>query len=386
MVSITFFLLTSLFSSTALSGGMTSSGGEFITTEKNPWFTGESDIHYCIKKSNYFSVEIDDTRKIIKEAIKDWTLTLKLLNPKKTSFKLPDGNYKNLSLNFKEVNCNKENIQLWFYLGSFNKEIEQSLSTMAKFTAAFAGHLGINNKTGRTKKGIIWLAPDMGPRKYIGPSISKQFWMKDQIFFNTLLHELGHMFGLGHLEDGIMNNGFPARMIRYGGSKISTKVFRFHKWQSLKLSICGKGLQLDEHTARELLETSYIILWDVCLIPKRDISPMGLTEFELTFVSEKGVVKKEFDFQMKEGSSFSTDMRSISGKYFKSKVEGPLNLNNHNFLSLQDNRFSGYLIDKKGHYPVFINKRGARLEINIAKNNKIHEISFYINNFSPLFK
>lgn len=71
-ITTIFFLFSSLSSFSSFAGGMTSSGGEFITTEKNPWFIGVADIRYCINKSENFSVKIDAARKIIKAAIKDW--------------------------------------------------------------------------------------------------------------------------------------------------------------------------------------------------------------------------------------------------------------------------------------------------------------------------
>lgn len=45
------------FSANASSGGMTSSGGELIVSEDNPWFVGERAVSYCVLRPS-------DTRNI----------------------------------------------------------------------------------------------------------------------------------------------------------------------------------------------------------------------------------------------------------------------------------------------------------------------------------
>lgn len=86
---------------------------------------------------------------------------------------------------------------------------------------------------------------------------------------------------------------------------------------------------------------------------------------------------------MRKGSSFGTSVRTVKGNYFKEKKGGPTSYWTHSFLWLEDSRFSGYLVDGSNRYPVIINKRGTRVEMNITKNNKLHELDFYIDNLRP---
>jgi len=257
--SILLVIVGCFLANPVFAGGMTSSGGEFVTTEKNPWFIGDATVEYCVNISSDFSTELLVAKKIVKDALEDWIQTISSLKPEPTGFMLPDGKKKNLSLNFQLVECNN-NPQLSFHLNSFTKNIKQSLKGMARYTAAFTGHLGIDDQTGSTKKGIIWLAPNKDTNKYLGPSIGNDFWSKENILFNVLLHEIGHLFGFEHQDDGVMNDGFPAVAIRYGIQKTTTKRFKYHKWQFLNLKICGKKMELTEDTTRNLLDTHYVIL------------------------------------------------------------------------------------------------------------------------------
>src|SRR5688572_27667822 len=74
-----------------LYGDMTSSGGELLTVEKNPWFIGSKPVHYCIIKGEDFSASLNSSKQVIKEAIDDWTRTLSKLNSIPTRFMFPDG-------------------------------------------------------------------------------------------------------------------------------------------------------------------------------------------------------------------------------------------------------------------------------------------------------
>lgn len=366
----------------ASAGGMTSSGGEFVTTEKNPWFIGKQTIKYCVQVSDNFSANEETVKQTISEVFSDWLSTIKILNPISTDFKLPDGKKKSLATEFVLGDCG-EDTQLWFHLGNFTDEIKESLKGMARYTAAFAGHAGVDDRTGSVTKGIVWLAPDRGSKKYIGPNVGKDFWSRKNILFNVLLHELGHMFGFEHQEDGVMNSGFPAFVIAHNTPQSTTKRFKYHKWQSLNLKICGKKMELEPEISKELLETPYVILWDVCIESIKQDENDYFNEIEILFSSEKQVVTKKYKVEFKKGSSFGTPVRTIKGKYFRDKLGSPEDYKPHSFLFLEDNRFSGYLTDGSARHPVVISKRGTRVEMNITKNNKLYEINFYIDNLNP---
>ncbi len=358
-------------------------GGEFVTTEKNPWYIGKAPVKYCIHASSEFSSDANFARETLALALKDWTDTILDLVPTPTPFKLPDGEQKNLTTQFSEVRCN-EAPELQFYFGAFSPEVESALKSLARYTAAFAGHGDIDDNTGRVKSGIVWLAPDRGAKRYLGPATGADFWSRKQILYNVLLHEIGHIFGFDHQEDGVMNERFPSLAIRHDLPKSTTRRFVYHNWQERNLKICGRRLSLEDEFVRKVLNSNYVILWDVCLESKAGTDPW-FRDLEVTFTSEKLIEKRTFQLVAKKDSIFSVPVRTVAGKYFESVLGSPAEYQSHTFLSLNDNRLSGYLMDSRGRYPFVFNKKGTRVELDIASGDELYDINYYVEDLRPNF-
>ncbi|MGE0174965.1 MAG: hypothetical protein AB7T49_19385 [Oligoflexales bacterium] len=197
-----------LFEQFALAGGITSSGGEFITTEKNPWFIGSEPVRYCVQISSDFSNSNAD--RIVRDALLDWSQTIQALKPRAIS-KLGG---KTLSTKFAEVAC--EQAELEFRLGTIDQDIEDNLKHHARYTIGFAWLKDYDDSIGRAKKGIIWLTPDQGPKAYSGPASQEKFWSKDHTFQTVLTHEIGHLYGFDHLEFGVMDASIPNTALTTG--------------------------------------------------------------------------------------------------------------------------------------------------------------------------
>lgn len=223
---------------------MTSSGGELITTEHNPWFVGGAPVRYCIDKTDQFSPALSRIRAEVQRALTDWTATLTALSPRPTR-PLPDGEPKNLSLTFVEEPC-APSTELRFRFGFHDEEIKDILKHHGPYTVALAAHDGIDERSGRVGRGIVWLAADRGADAYRGPvGDDIDFWARDGLMYGVLLHELGHVFGFEH-ERGtpsFMDEGYPAaKVARPNGyvQEFKPDLYLEQVWLSLDRRRCGR--------------------------------------------------------------------------------------------------------------------------------------------------
>ncbi|MGZ3695701.1 MAG: hypothetical protein ACXWQO_16455 [Bdellovibrionota bacterium] len=151
------------------------------------WFTGSKAIRYCLVVSDRFGVQAGEAEQIIAKAFKTWESYAK----KKELKSLVSG----LSYNF-----NAESIlvcdgteDLKFFLGLENDQIKKARRSYAD-PAAFAYKLETNEDRSWSK-GIVWIAP-----------IKSSLPVSAATAFNgILLHELGHIFGNGHVAGTIMD-------------------------------------------------------------------------------------------------------------------------------------------------------------------------------------
>lgn len=209
----------SLAASTKSRGGVIEgNGGEYITNEQNPWFLGSTSVSYCIiLDPAAFSVSLDQARVAIKEAIETWgdivrySLPYNKLTPR---FLLAKKNIWGLSTAFTEVPCSQDH-ELEFRLGVMDSDIAEALTYTARSVVALSYRTQYSDETGRAK-GKIWVSADLGDQRYSGPNEGPGFWTKNFNLVNVLIHELGHIFGLSHMEAGLMAEDFPAKMLEYG--------------------------------------------------------------------------------------------------------------------------------------------------------------------------
>ncbi|MGE0631739.1 MAG: matrixin family metalloprotease [Pseudobdellovibrionaceae bacterium] len=296
-------------------GGTSSGGGEFITSEENPWFIGESPVRYCIQIENTgFSVSSKIIKARLAEVFSTWKQTVNFLKPIPTTSNILDGNPKNLTTQFIEERC-QPSTEIVFAFGTHAAEIQEILKQHARFTIAFAKQISMNEKTGRAK-GIVWLAADKGKNIFQGPKSGTDFWSAGAALYNVLSHELGHVYGFNHSEadSGIMWANIPLWSV-VGGSKsrYSTQGIIMQHWLRSNVPVCG-WLQFDKASyLEELFSLPYEDRLRACF---RKVSG---TQFRLEIMRDTTLLKAvEVTLHKKW---IGNDLVSVGGNY-SAKVTG----------------------------------------------------------------
>lgn len=224
-------------------GEITSSGGEFVTVEKNPWYVGRGPVRYCIAQGSDFSLDPARARALVKEALAEWADTIRALKPRALPVALADGERgKTLTLAFDEVSCDAGHA-LTISLGAPGSRVRETLAHHAKHTVALALRTAPRKETGATEDGEIWLAPDTGADRYTGPAARPDFWRDEERFYSVFLHETGHLFGFTH-EMGkgtVMAAEYPASVVAASRAERGrSRLFVARNWFELGGSVCGE--------------------------------------------------------------------------------------------------------------------------------------------------
>ena len=227
-------------SAAALATGGTSSGGsEYMTIESNPWFIGARPVSYCVQIDHSgFSADEAAVDRALGEVFAKWSATLAALKPDATPTDVLDGQPKNLTTTFAKEACTATT-DLRFVLGAHTPEIRRILREHARYTFGFAQSTTYDEQTGRSR-GVVWLAADIGPNAYTGPSAGASFWSQGATIYNVLLHEMGHVFGFAHTETGIMYANAPLWAILGGTeTRYATIGLVMQHWRKTGVPVCG---------------------------------------------------------------------------------------------------------------------------------------------------
>lgn len=198
-----------------LYAGWTSSGGDIIEDKNNPWFftkngTVPANIYYCIDMdTEYFSSTPEKAKDLIERAKIYWQNELKEDNQifvlAKESFVL--------------TSCSDKRVQLKFLFGSLRsmgadeqKAIEY-VNPRERVALAVRTEYDPINLSG---KGFIYFSADSGPLAMSDSNLIDRPWSYDQIFFAIIIHELGHVYGVKHLGNGLMAAEAPNMIIEDG--------------------------------------------------------------------------------------------------------------------------------------------------------------------------
>ncbi len=179
------------------------------------WFIDDStQINYCIKRHEFFSLELEKAQKQIRAAINTWVTYINDID--KLSYKMEPNQHKAhfFSKSFNYVkNCNKA--QLKFYLGyklrdrDFRKTLEQY-----KSVAAFSKREDFGKSV---TSGYIYIknSNQFYHDKKDNINIPIPNWRSPGSFHAIILHELGHVFGVDHHNGTIMRNDLVDLLLKH---------------------------------------------------------------------------------------------------------------------------------------------------------------------------
>jgi hypothetical protein len=221
----------------AAAGNSSSGGGEFITTENNPWFIGETPVSYCVEADHAaFSAGDAQIDAAVQEALTTWASTVQALAPIPTG--AIGGQPRSLSTSFVRSPCDAST-ELRFVFGVHTPEIDELLKQFARYTISFAKQRAFDEATGRAK-GVVWVAGDRGASAYMGPHAPGEYWSMGATLYNVLLHELGHVYGLGHSNTGAMNANVPEwSVLGASSTRYAIEDKLMQQWRRTRHDVCG---------------------------------------------------------------------------------------------------------------------------------------------------
>ncbi|NUM60138.1 MAG: matrixin family metalloprotease [Bdellovibrionaceae bacterium] len=202
-----FFILITSFAFG--SGGWISGGGELLKDSHNPWFLNNvNEVFYCVKFSNSnFGENQKNVENQLKSAIDFWKSEFSYaIAPEYKGL----GKLKIANQNFLKVDCNDVRVDIKFQFGVLDKAQKQYLKQPNKYAAVTVRtHYDEVNLKGR---GFVYVSPSGGPLAYEQNNVIKEAWAQydGQLLYLTLVHELGHVFGLPHVGTmgALMSEGF----------------------------------------------------------------------------------------------------------------------------------------------------------------------------------
>lgn len=188
-----------LFSSLAMAGGMTSSGGDYKSMDwESAWFLGQAPISYCIEIAPGEGLKPDQAKADFESAIAIWkTYTAERLSRSSPGHEL--------NFNYQYENC-QASTRLKIYVGATNADVQRGISLYQK-PYSFALRTAYDEKSG-LGQGLLWFAP----RGSVFPGSDFPNWSAPYTFHGMLLHEMGHVLGCGHVEGTIMDSSLVSKL------------------------------------------------------------------------------------------------------------------------------------------------------------------------------
>ncbi|MBF0298774.1 MAG: hypothetical protein HQK51_08645 [Oligoflexia bacterium] len=230
--------LAQAVTSASFHGDWSSGGGDISEMEKNPWFIENTEnVPFCVQidEKNFGASKDVAVEKIFK-AIDHW-------NREFNGYKLRRWNHevRLATQKFHEVPCNQKHL-ITFQFGVLQNEQKEYFKQ--RRINRIVGH------TVRTSydeenlrgEGFVYIAPEEGELAPNWDGIYKKHWQLagGRLLEFLLVHEIGHIFGVPHLEVGFdtypmygmltgtdyMDDDFPMRLI---SAEYATQYVKFDK-------------------------------------------------------------------------------------------------------------------------------------------------------------
>ncbi len=176
-----------------LTGGGSIGGDDLLDSYTgSAWFLGERTVHYCVEIDPSFPLSEPVVRAGVAEAIQTWA---DYLSDNDINESWTQDSYGVITTKYEPQTKCDETTDLRFLFGVDNLEVARAKKRLND-PLAFAEASG--KPASGWQKGTIWLAH---PKRI--PSFQKAPFEKEHLLL-TLLHELGHVNGNGHLPDTVM--------------------------------------------------------------------------------------------------------------------------------------------------------------------------------------
>lgn len=210
MISNKLLAGVSAFIATTSFAGWASSGGDYFSTAKNPWYlSNTSKVSYCIAADEEnFGETTGNVRVQIKKAFQYWKEQFEQAEKDSDAVELA-------TQKFVETECD-EYTDITFQLGILSPKQKRFLQH-PEFSVARTVRTSYDEVNLRGK-GFVYVSPETGPLALKAldrentPILNRWSHAEGKLLEIVLIHEIGHIFGLQHAE-GVMSEDVPRGII-----------------------------------------------------------------------------------------------------------------------------------------------------------------------------
>lgn len=202
----------------ALSLGWSSGSGKIYKDDNNPWFLENTErVFYCVAQDPiHFPVDPVRAKALVREAITSWTYAFRLAQEEDRYSDdgiEPYGTIRLGTQEFIERDCSFPNLDLRFQLGKLTDQQAEMFQNPQDY-------IGLAARTSYSREnlkgqGFIYIAPVSGKLKPDLDQLHPEAWnYLDHFAFKIVLrHEIGHLFGLPHKQNSLMDEKTPEMIV-----------------------------------------------------------------------------------------------------------------------------------------------------------------------------
>jgi hypothetical protein len=222
----------------ALAGSWVSGGGNLLFDDINPWFVqNSSEVRYCVKiDEKNFGVDARTALEKVQSALAFWQNELGRADyavlPSRSGgagYQIRLGQHR-----FVEVSCDRSP-DISFQFGVIASQEQRDYLRDPQRIVGMSVRTDYDQRNLRGK-GFIYIAPEQGELAMQHPLMVSQVWSRDSSIRLKLIliHELGHVFGLQHTNQGagLMDEDFADTLVtrqQMPSMNIRPSVFRHHE-------------------------------------------------------------------------------------------------------------------------------------------------------------